>query len=60
VCVCVCVFFYKKKQIQIIDFSKFIQTSSDCILFYFFLRWFHYVTQAGLELVILLPQPPEC
>lgn len=28
--------------------------------FFFFLRQFHYVAQAGLKLVILMPLPPKC
>jgi hypothetical protein len=32
-----------------------------CIyLFSFLMTGFHYVAQADLELVIFLPQPPEC
>jgi hypothetical protein len=25
-----------------------------------FLRWSHYVAQTGLELMIFMPQPPQC
>jgi hypothetical protein len=42
--------------------EKLLEVASviELILFYLFLKQSRYVTQAGLELMILEPQPPKC
>jgi hypothetical protein len=50
----------KKKRKHLVWFIMRKKTEHLLCVFFFFQRGSRHVAQAGLELVILLPQPPKC